>query len=189
MNAHSEIIVARPFSSGLIKGTNLYPWNWKKGELAVLRQKSFTFWDVREISLFNINRLRNTRGKICGISTPYTTGGYGIELNTKIFYKCMRYLESIGYTIFNFPVLDIAIRPLREKWCEEKGVKYCEPIFGVVYNDVFQFGGFEEIFRTSNWPSSDGCNTEDGLFKKFNINVSSFPEEEFKKILKSLNLE
>lgn len=169
--------------------------NWSREELITLEEipkldlpTVALFERVGKVSLSNIESLieKSTSGEAWGISTPYTTGGYGMEINTEIFERCMLFLELNGIKIFNFPVLDIAIKPLRIKWCLETGKSDCDPIFNIIYKKIFQEGDFKGIYRTPIWWSSDGCGKEDGMFKKFGIPVYRFPG--FREILRELNL-
>lgn len=158
--------------------------NWTNKELKTLEEipgltfpMEILFEKISDVSLDNILSLKmgSKSKEVWGISTPYTTGGYGIEINTRIFNECMYFLEKNNMKVFNFPVLDVAIKPLRIKWCEENKKNYCALIFDITYNKIFQFADFNGIFRTPIWQSSDGCKKEDGIFKSFGIPVYKFP--------------
>ena len=124
---------------------------------------------------------------VYGISAPYTTGGFGLENNTKIIEACILELSSYELNIFNFLPLEAGISPLKAEW-EKNNIGYCSPILNITYKKIFKYGNFKAVWRTSNWYTSEGCDKEDKIFRSLNIPIYSFPEIRFKQILEGLKL-
>ena len=121
-------------------------------------------------------------------SAPLTTGGYGLENNTKIIEQSVFKLESFGFNVFNFIPLSVGLIPLIEDW-NKNNKDYCMPVIEITYRQIFESRLLEIIFSIPRKKFSIGAGRESEILSELRIPVLEFPTGWYLEILSKLNLE
>lgn len=122
-----------------------------------------------------------------GLSAPLTTGGFGLEINTKIVERSILKLESYGFHVFNFLPLSIALVPLINNW-GKNNTGYCMPVIDITYGRIFKSRKLEIIFSIPRKKFSIGAGRESEILSELCIPVLDFPAGWYEEILRQLEL-
>lgn len=124
---------------------------------------------------------------VIGLSAPLTTGGYGLENNTKIIEQSIYKLESFGFNVFNFIPLSIGLLPLIGDW-NKNNKDYCMPVIEITYRQIFESKMLEIIFSIPRKEPSIGAGRESEILFELGIPVLDFPMGWYFEILNKLDL-
>jgi hypothetical protein len=122
-----------------------------------------------------------------GLTAPLTTGGFGLEINTKIVEESILKLESYGFHVFNFLPLSIGLIPLIENW-KRDNTGYCIPIINVTYGRIFKSRKLEIIFSIPRKKKSIGADREKEILLELGIPILNFPVGWYWEILLNLGI-
>ncbi len=134
-----------------------------------------TFYELGDIALTILQRMKKVGKPIVQICGPMSTGGRGnLEENMKFFGQTVQIATNKGLTVFNqMPFQDAMIRIA--KW--KPGDAYAEDILEIFYRKIFESGLLDEVLFLPDWQSSRGARWERDIAVKLNIPIKEFPVE------------
>jgi hypothetical protein len=122
-----------------------------------------------------------------GLTAPLTTGGFGLEVNTKVVEWSILKLENYGFHVFNFLPLSIGLIPLIKNW-KKDNTGYCMPIIDVTYGRIFKSRKLEIIFSIPRNKKSIGADREKEILSELGIPIIDFPKGWYEEILENLGI-
>ena len=131
-----------------------------------------------------------THGRIAQVCGPISTGGFGIEMNRKVFSRAIELLRRNSELVFDQMPLESAISRLSTEWRmhpHNQG-EYCWPILHDIYQHLFASGSIGVLIVLPGAAGSTGTRWEQNQGRILGMTIKDYPDYLYQQILEEHGL-